>query len=115
MIELDRENPAFERATENVRKKLEATGVKVKVLTKEEAESELARLEELADMQKRKSPETALPEDESSFKGTVISSDNGTKVLKDLDSAIERYEKQLANFSAHSARLQQLESIVSRP
>ena len=92
MIELDRENPAFERATENVRKKLEATGVKVKVLTKEEAESELARLEELADMQKRKSPETALPEDESSFKGTVISSDNGTKVLKDLDSAIERYE-----------------------
>ena len=45
MIELDRENPAFERATENVRKKLEATGVKVKVLTKEEAESELARIE----------------------------------------------------------------------
>ena len=92
MIELDRENPAFERATENVRKKLEATGVKVKVLSKEEAEKALAELEELADMQKRKSLETALPEDESSFKGTVISSDNGTKVLKDLDSAIERYE-----------------------
>ena len=92
VLELDRENPAFERATENVRKKLEATGVKVKVLTKEEAEKALAELEELADMQKRKSLETALPEDESSFKGTVISSDNGTKVLKDLDSAIERYE-----------------------
>ena len=91
-LELDRENSAFERATENVMKKLEATGVKVKVLTKEEAERELAELEELADMQKRKSPETALPEDESSFKGTVISSDNGTKILNDLDSAIKEYE-----------------------
>ena len=33
-LELDRENPAFERATENVRKKLEATGVKVVQATK---------------------------------------------------------------------------------
>ena len=41
---------------------------------------------------KRKSPETELPEDESSFKGTDISSDSGTKVLKDLDSTITEYE-----------------------
>ena len=34
VLELDRENPAFERATENVRKKLEATGVKVVQATK---------------------------------------------------------------------------------
>ena len=34
VLELDRENPAFGRATENVRKKLEATGVKVVQATK---------------------------------------------------------------------------------
>ena len=34
VLELDRENPAFERATDNVRKKLEATGVKVVKATK---------------------------------------------------------------------------------
>ena len=52
MIELDRENPAFERATENVRKKLEATGVKVEVLTKEEAEKALAELEAMNGVEK---------------------------------------------------------------
>ena len=31
---------------------------------------------------RKKSLETALPEDESSFKGTAISSDDGTKILK---------------------------------
>ena len=41
---------------------------------------------------KRKSPETALPEDESSFKGTAISTADGAKVLKDLDSTITEYE-----------------------
>lgn len=98
-LELDRENPAFERATENVRKKLEATGVKVKVLTKEEAESELARLEELADMQKRTAPETASVQDE--HQPTVVSSADGAKVLKDLDNAIKEYE----NKSSHPKTL----------
>ena len=99
VLELDRENPAFERATENVRKKLEATGVKVKVLTKEEAESELARLEELADMQKRTAPETASVQDE--HQPTVVSSADGAKVLKDLDNAIKEYE----NKSSHPKTL----------
>ena len=39
---------------------------------------------------RKKSLETALPEDESSFKGTVVSSDDGTKILKNLDVAIAK-------------------------
>ena len=39
---------------------------------------------------RKKSLETALPEDESSFKGTAISSDDGTKILKNLDVAIAK-------------------------
>ena len=34
---------------------------------------------------KEKSLETALPEEESSFKGTVISSDYGANIIKDID------------------------------
>lgn len=36
--------------------------------------------------------DTALPEDESSFKGTVISSIDGTKILRNLDNAIDDYQ-----------------------
>lgn len=37
--------------------------------------------------------DTVLPEDESSFKGTVISSIDGAKILNNLDKAIERYNE----------------------
>jgi predicted nucleotidyltransferase len=37
--------------------------------------------------------DTALPEDESSFKGTVISSIDGAKILNNLDKAIDRYNE----------------------
>ena len=50
-----------------------------------------------------KSLETALPEDESSFKGTAISSDDGAKILKDIDSAIAKYE----NSNDRASRLKQ--------
>lgn len=36
--------------------------------------------------------DTALPEDESSFKGTVISSTDGAKILRNLDNAIDDYQ-----------------------
>ena len=43
---------------------------------------------------KRKSAtETVLPEDESSFKGTAISTADGAKILKNLDSTIQKYEE----------------------
>lgn len=56
---------------------------------------------------KEKSLETALQEDESSFKGTAVSSDDGAKVLKDIDNAISEYENkstQTKNFIGDVAR-----------
>ena len=56
---------------------------------------------------KKESLETALPEDGTSFKGTAISSDDGAKVLKDLDNAIAEYENkgtQTKNFVGDVAR-----------
>lgn len=114
VLELDRENPAFERATKitmDAVERLKANGLDIEVVSQEETDAMM----ELAEMQKRtapetvsvqdehlqtvvssagkrKSPETALPEDESSFKGTAISSDDGAKILKDIDSAIVKYE-----------------------
>ena len=85
---LDEGSEALERATEETMNALAKTGVEVVIATEEQVNDML----ELAEMQKRKSPETALPEDESSFKGTVISSDDGAKILKDLDNAIAEYE-----------------------
>lgn len=41
--------------------------------------------------------DTVLPEDESSFKGAVMSSTDGAKILKDLDEAISRYEENTDN------------------
>lgn len=56
---------------------------------------------------KEKPLETALLEDESSFKGTAVSSDDGAKVLKDIDNAISEYENkstQTKNFIGDVAR-----------
>ena len=52
------------------------------------------RAEELLDEMKRKSAqETALPEGETSFKGTVISSADGAKVIQNLETLIKNAEK----------------------
>ena len=45
---------------------------------------------------KRKASKTALPEDESSFKGTVISDADRAKVLKNLDTLQKEYENKSA-------------------
>lgn len=43
---------------------------------------------------KRKSAtETVLPEDESSFKGTAISTADGAKILKNLDNLANKYQE----------------------
>ena len=111
-LSLDTENPAFEAATKNTIDAVKKAGVEVVEATPEmvQAMSELAEMQkrtapETASVQKehqptvvssadkrKKSLETALQEDETSFKGTAISSDNGTKVLKNIDKAIEEYE-----------------------
>lgn len=57
---------------------------------------------------KEKTLETALQEDESSFKGTAVSSDDGAKILKDIDNAISEYENkstQTKNFIGDVARV----------
>lgn len=87
----EKETEAFKRATKTTMEaveRLKANGLEVKVVSEEEANAMI----ELAEMQRIKSPETALPEDESSFKGTVISSDDGANILKDIDNAIAEYE-----------------------
>ena len=87
----DKGTEAFERATKatmDAVERLKANGLDIGVVSQEEADA----MAELAEMEKRKSPETALPEDESSFKGTVISSDDGANILKNIDNAIAEYE-----------------------
>ena len=44
---------------------------------------------------KKRVLETALPENESSFKGTVISSTDGAKILTNLDSLTIEYQEKL--------------------
>ena len=42
---------------------------------------------------KKTTPETALPEDESSFKGTAVSSVDGAKVLNNLKNLAKEYQE----------------------
>lgn len=49
--------------------------------------------EVLREMVKRKSPETAVPGDEPPFKATVVSSDDGVKIVQNLDSLAKKYEE----------------------
>lgn len=44
-------------------------------------------------VQKKSALETALPEEESSFKGTVVSSTDGAKILKNLETIATEYER----------------------
>ena len=77
---------AFERATKRTKEQLESIGIPVHIATEEQANMVL----ELAEMQKRTAPETVSVQDE--HLQTVVSSADGAKVLKDLDSAIKEYE-----------------------
>ena len=56
----------------------------------------------------RKSPNTVLPGEESPFKGTVMSSDSVANIIKEIDSAIEKYQNSnndTRGFVSNMARL----------
>lgn len=70
-------------AYEAVKEQFDRIGIPVELLS-DQAMREMAINATMLD--------TALPEDESSFKGTVISSIDGAKVLRNLDNAIDDYQ-----------------------
>jgi hypothetical protein len=83
----ERDSEAFKRATEHTIDALKAAGVEVVEATDAMVEEVLG----LAEMHKqKKAPETASVQDE--HQPTVVSSADGAKLLKDLDSAITEYE-----------------------
>jgi hypothetical protein len=86
VLPLDTDNPAFETATKNTIEAVKKAGVEVVEATPEMVQA----VNELAEMQKRTAPETASVQEE--HQPTVVSSADGAKVLKDLDSAIKEYE-----------------------
>lgn len=71
-------------AYEAVKEQFDRIGIPVELLS-DQAMREMAINATMLD--------TALPEDESSFKGTVISSIDGAKILNNLDKAIDRYNE----------------------
>lgn len=71
-------------AYEAVKEQFDRIGIPVELLS-DQAMREMAINATMLD--------TVLPEDESSFKGTVISSIDGAKILNNLDKAIERYNE----------------------
>lgn len=71
-------------AYEAVKEQLDRIGIPVELLS-DQAMREMAINATMLD--------TVLPEDESSFKGTVISSIDGAKILNNLDKAIDRYNE----------------------
>lgn len=75
-------SPENRLAYEAVSQMLSNAGIPVELLS-DQAMREMAINATMLD--------TVLPEDESSFKGTVISSIDGTKILRNLDNAIDDY------------------------
>ncbi len=80
--------PQQQLAFDTVSQMLSDAGIEVEQFS-DEAMSRMAERAEI----KEKMLDTVLPEDESSFKGTVITSTLGAKVLNDLDNAITSYEE----------------------
>lgn len=84
---------ANRRAYNLVREKLQNAGIKVHEVSEEMANA-MASLIGVEFATKRKSAtETVLPEDESSFKGTAISTADGAKILKNLDNLANKYQE----------------------
>lgn len=84
---------ANHRAYNLVREKLQNAGIKVHEVSEEMANA-MASLIGVEFATKRKSAtETVLPEDESSFKGTAISTADGAKILKNLDNLANKYQE----------------------
>lgn len=80
---LSHNSPENRLAYEAVSQMLSNAGIPVELLS-DQAMREMAINATMLD--------TALPEDESSFKGTVISSIDGAKILRNLDNAIDDYQ-----------------------
>ena len=78
-------------STEEVLDLVKAAGIEVEIATPEMVEEMLEMQNALMEA-KIKSPKTVLPEDESSFKGTAVSSDSGAKILQNIESTIQEYE-----------------------
>ncbi len=78
---------ARQLAYDTILQLLSDAGISVEEISNEA----MRRLAENSEL-KEKMLDTALPEDESSFKGTVVSSTSGAKVLNNLDNAISEYE-----------------------
>lgn len=77
----------------NREKALESSNSLQKQPDSQEVVSEADVVESYSISRNKKSAiETALPEDESSFKGTAISSADGAKILKNIDNAIAIYQ-----------------------
>ena len=81
-------DPAQQLAFEAVSQMLSDAGIPVEQVSNETMRQMAEGAEKKGEML-----DTVLPEDESSFKGTVMSSTSGTKVLNNLDNAITRYEE----------------------
>lgn len=88
--ETEADTAARREATEAVLQLLRDAGIKVE-LVDESALWDMADAA-LEAKRKRSAPETALPADESAFKGTAISSADGAKVLKNIDTLAKDYE-----------------------
>lgn len=84
---------ANRRAYKLIREKLRKKGIEVHEVSEEMANA-MASLIGAEFATKRKSAtETVLPEDESSFKGTAISTADGAKILKNLDNLANKYQE----------------------
>lgn len=94
---MEEDSPAKRLATEAVLTALDDTGIDVVRATDEQTQQMLDVAAEVAEMQKGTAPETALPEDESSFKGTAISSADGAKIINNLDNLITEYSQKPKN------------------
>lgn len=81
----------------------DVTGVKPHILNEKEFGEKLAEIQSeieavrMSLLPKSTAPETALPEEDTSFKGTAISSADGAKILKNIDKTIDDYENKSNN------------------
>lgn len=91
------DSPAKRLATDAVLTALDDTSIDVVRATDKQTQQMLDIMDEVAEMQKGTAPETALPEDESSFKGTAISSADGAKIINNLDNLIIEYSQKPKN------------------
>lgn len=75
---------------------LDDAGIEIEILSNDEMEKMAGRGNAFLES-KKKVLDTRLLEDDASFKGTVVSSTHGTKILNSLDSLAKEQEKSIDN------------------